>query len=689
MPDYNHLRDLIAKRLKERGDTQAQPVVPPTTSASTGKKDEAVVRVSAPTLYAALEKAADKYGCTVSDISYQILSETGNVQSGNKVIIIRAQRKQSSAIVSFDNHEEGQESAKMDDNLADARPLNTNSDFADEKTITLDETHANDTRRVAPHPAYSIKKQTGRIMVRADSQHSDFAHLTVVELQSSVESRTGHRIDAAALQKCINVADGSYHTVGYFDHDYRQDATHKVIYGLNNITASITLMPPKKNGNEYSIHRILEILKNEGIVYGINRAHLSEIEEYPLYKHPYLIAKGEAAIDGKDAQVVYSDELRIALVPANEQGALKTDGRINYKEHNNIVNVIKGTVLANLTPTEKGRDGKGVFGDVVRAKDGQAKELRVGRNVELSEDGLQAIATTDGQFRVVDNIFVIDPLYEVSGDVGIKSGNILFLGNVVVRGNVDDGFSVRASGNIEIYGFVGAAQLDSESGIKIHKGIAGKGRAFVNSGGDCVVQYIESATVHAAGSVMVGESIIQSKILAGEQVRCSGKRANIVGAEVISGMQVIAKVIGSAVGARTKISVGYDPFRLMRLDVLRARHDALSQQLSHLKRMQRKSDLHFQEGGLEYKMSKVEHIQAEAGIAEGELAILSDDIEALKEEIVADQLRGEICATNTIYQQVEVSINGVAKELRDSHDTICLIMVDDRIVSRKAEVKSG
>ncbi|MBO6100931.1 MAG: DUF342 domain-containing protein, partial [Spirochaetaceae bacterium] len=38
--------------------------------------------------------------------------------------------------------------------------------------------------------------------------------------------------------------------------------------------------------------------------------------------------------------------------------------------------------------------------------------------------------------------------------VNIKTGNITFLGTVIVKGNVDDGFNVKASGNIEVYGTV-------------------------------------------------------------------------------------------------------------------------------------------------------------------------------------------------------------------------------------------
>lgn len=644
MLDYDHLRTVIAQKLRE-GEREERG----------GERVSA--RFSAPTLYIALQKAATACECEISDLAYEVLVETGDAKNNDTLITIRAEKKMS---------EVEEPDSSMEDDLS----------------MTGDPA-------LPPTPSYSIKKQRGEILVRVDPLRKRASRITEADLQAAVQTRTEHQVDIATLKDCARHADGTYRVVGSFAHDVRQDATHRMLYDSGNLTAHLTLVRPQKYGNEYSIKRILAILENEGVVYGVDRTLLREIEEYPRYNHAYLIARGAPPAHGKDARILYSERLKAAMASTKGQNAGVTFGkRVNYKEHSTIVNVFKGDPLAYLVPAEAGRDGKSVFGDVVRAKDGNETVLRVGDNVELQDDERTAVAVTDGQFRVVDGVFVVNPLYNVMGDVGMKSGNVLFLGDVVVHGNVDDGFSVRASGIIDVYGFVGAAQLDSELGVNIRRGIAGKGGAFINSGGDCSVQYIEHAVVHAAGSVIVNDSIIQSQVVAGQSVRCTGKRAHIVGGAVTGGLRVAAKAIGADSGVRTKISVGVDPFLVMRMDTLRNRRALLSEQLRHLKLMQRKSGVQLKTGDFEYKMSKVEQVHAEVSLTERELATLEDDIVVLNEEITATQSPGEICGTRIICQNVEVAINRVTKLLTHDYERVCFTMTNGTIVGRTISVNA-
>ena len=62
---------------------------------------------------------------------------------------------------------------------------------------------------------------------------------------------------------------------------------------------------------------------------------------------------------------------------------------------------------------------------------------------------------------------------EIDG-VNIKSGNVTFLGTVIVNGNVEDGYNVKASGNIEVNGAVGASRLESDGDIIVSQGIVGR-----------------------------------------------------------------------------------------------------------------------------------------------------------------------------------------------------------------------
>ena len=682
MSDYDRLRNVIVQKLKRRTDEQVD----------NAERDSDIepphfIRASAVTLYMALQQAAAQLHCDVSEVVYKILDEFADERSGDKRITIRAHKRKKSAdrtgaIGEIIDAVGGGDTIGDSDAIEDNEAVEGSGAVGDSDAAP----NGGAVRRQADsaarsHPPYSIKKQSGQIMVRIDPSHVEFKQLTADGLQTAIRNRNKHSVDIEALAQCIATADNAYHVVGTFMHDLRQDATHSIAYTNNNLAARLTLSPPKTHGNEFSVRRLLDVLNEERIVHGVDRALLGEIEEYPQYNHRYTIATGTPPIHGKNAHTMLSAELKSAPPEVD------SDERVNYKEHSDIVNVIKGTPIAYLTPALKGRDGKNVFGDVVRSQDGKQKQLLVGRNVVLEDNDRKAVAACDGKLKVIDGLLIVDPIHTVEGDVGTKSGNILFLGDVLVKGNVNDNFSVRASGTIEIIGFVGAAELDSESGIKIYKGIAGKGRAFINSGGDCISQYVEHATVHAARSVIVSESIIQSHIVAGERVRCAGKRANIVGGTVTAGVQVAAKTIGSDAGTQTKISVGLDPFRVMRLESLRQRHNALSEQLRHLTLMQRKSDTHSRHSEVEYKMSKAEHVQRELSITKHELVILEEDMAILNEEIAATQRKGEICAFQTLYQNAAISINNVTKSLRQTYTNICLVVVGGKIVSHKGNAR--
>jgi len=77
-----------------------------------------------------------------------------------------------------------------------------------------------------------------------------------------------------------------------------------------------------------------------------------------------------------------------------------------------------------------------------------------GKNVLLAEDGLSLLAGIDGRVEIIDGKIHIYAVYEVSGNVDNSTGNIDFVGNVIIHGNVLTGFEVKSGGYIEVSGRV-------------------------------------------------------------------------------------------------------------------------------------------------------------------------------------------------------------------------------------------
>jgi len=221
--------------------------------------------------------------------------------------------------------------------------------------------------------------------------------------------------------------------------------------------------------------------------------------------------------------------------------------------------VHKGEVLAQKIAATYGKPGETVDGVEVPALPGRDLEIPIGKGVELSEDRMQAIASLDGLPAIISGKICVLPVFEVKNDVDMSVGNIDFVGNVIVRGNITSGFTVKANGNIDVFGNVEDAYVEAGGKIAIRGGIYGRGKGLVKAAEDIVVRFVERGNVKAQGSVKVGEAVMHSNITAGKKVSVGGKRGLIVGGMVRAGEVVEARTIGSHLATPTEIEVGVDP----------------------------------------------------------------------------------------------------------------------------------
>ena len=274
-------------------------------------------------------------------------------------------------------------------------------------------------------------------------------------------------------------------------------------------------------------------------------------------------AEGTKAHDGADAHVVYNFKGQREAVTLKER-----DGRVDFKDISRVENVVAGQLLARKVPAEPGQPGQTVTGKLIPAEKGKDCELSVGKNVKLSEDGLSALAEINGQVLLLGGKINVEPIYTISGDVDLRTGNVLFLGTVVVRGNVEDGFSVKAAGNIEVFGSVGKCGLDAEGDIVVHQGIAAKTEGKVRCGKSLYSKFIEHAHVDAGENVVVTDGIVHSYVDANKMILCQGKRAQIVGGRLRASEEINSKILGSVAGTETLLEVGYDPRSKERLVTL-------------------------------------------------------------------------------------------------------------------------
>lgn len=330
------------------------------------------------------------------------------------------------------------------------------------------------------------------------------------------------------------------------------DCIYEISVTQDSMEAHLTVIPPK-GGRGVNLDDIFEQLKIKNIKFGVLEEEIESIANNKIYNNSILIAKGKPPINGEDAILKYhfdtSNERKVCI---------SDDGKVDFRELSLIKNVNENQILVTMIPSTKGVNGQNVYGEDVQAKDGKKVNLPRGKNVAITEDGLSLISTIKGEVKLVDNKVSVFPVYEVNSNVDNTTGNIRFVGKVIVKGNVLTGFVIEAYEDVEIYGVVEGAQIYSKGNIILHRGIQGMNRGELRCDGDLIAKFIENSRVHAKGNIQT-EAIMHSMIYCGKKLEVKGKKGLLVGGEIRASEEIKAKVIGSPMATVTDIEVGTNP----------------------------------------------------------------------------------------------------------------------------------
>ncbi len=508
--------------------------------------------------------------------------------------------------------------------------------------------------------------------------------VSVKQAMAGLKERNVKNIDDGMVKNVVKEADGEYIKVAEFDYNPMNDATLTVDIIDFEMQATINAQPPGPGGTDLSMDSIIGALKNNSVIHGYLEDIIKEFVDHPQYNFPVTIAEGTKPKNGADAKIIYNFETDSDKVRIKE-----TDGKVDFKELNRIQNVVEGQLLAKKVPAETGEDGRTVTGKILPAKPGTDKELGVGKNVKLSDDGLSLIATTNGQVMLLNNKVNVEPVYVVQGDVNMKTGNITHLGTIIVKGNVADGFTLKASGSIEIYGTVGKCTIDAEGDIIVHQGITGKSEGEIFSGKTVWSKFIENTNVEVGENVVVSDGIINSQVDANKRVVClsNGKRAKIVGGRIRAAEEVIAETFGSLSGSETIIEVGYDPKSKARMAELSEEKEALEKELEDLnlnihtlakqKKVRKKLPEDKEQFLKELIQTKKEKDDA--------MEKIDQEINEIQEYLASLKSIGKVSAAKRVYPGVKIYIKEAFLNVRNEFKATAFINEDGNVKVTKYE----
>ena len=328
-----------------------------------------------------------------------------------------------------------------------------------------------------------------------------------------------------------------------------------IIISEDKMTAYAIFREPLNDGPKLSQEDIEYKIEISDIKFGgIESAgeHLAKSRSYD-YKH--AIANGMPFLAGKDGYLKYHFDTK----DKTHKPKVMDDGRVDFKSLNLVEMTHAEKVLITAVPEEFGRDGMNVFGNIVpQPKLKPAPKLSGGKGTKLSQDGSQLLSAMDGQIVFDGKKVSVNPVLEIAGDVGTSTGNIDFVGSVIVKGNVISGFRVEADGDIDIEGVVEGAYVRSRHNVNIARGVQGLEKAEIIAEGDISLKFAENCKIRA-GKNIFAEAVIHSIVRCGKKLELQGKNGYLVGGDVSAREAIIAKTIGSSMGTATNIQVGLDP----------------------------------------------------------------------------------------------------------------------------------
>ncbi|MGY0691584.1 DUF342 domain-containing protein [Virgibacillus sp. FSP13] len=262
---------------------------------------------------------------------------------------------------------------------------------------------------------------------------------------------------------------------------------------------------------------------------------------------PIMIAKGVPAQHGKDGEIKYDFNLN----PEFDKSA-----EWNFRDVMRIPSVQKGQRLATVYMPTEGTNGIDVYGNEVQAQPGKPVSFKSGENVVYNKQDHSFYAAEDGQVSVDSCYIMVHNVYQVNESLSMKDGNLDFVGSIVINGDVPTGYTVKAKGDIKIFGMVEAATLIAGGSIFISGGIAGLQKGIVEADGSIHAGYINQGIVHAGNDLFVESSILHSECTARNNIYC--QKGNIIGGELSAGKLMEAKDIGNRMSTKTEIVFGLD-----------------------------------------------------------------------------------------------------------------------------------
>ena len=314
------------------------------------------------------------------------------------------------------------------------------------------------------------------------------------------------------------------------------------------------VLPPLGGGQGPSLAVLGDALQKAGITTGLLENGVTALAtDSTRFFVLRPVAVATPPREGKNGTLVEKFERQnIRKVQTDDQG------NIDYRAQTYVRAIRRGDIICDILPPEPGRPGVRIDGKVLEPQPVRPAATLKGTNTEVSEDGRHLIASMDGHVEFSGGAFQVRPALVIQGDVDYSTGNIDYPGDVHVRGDVRENFTVRATGKVTIDGLVEGACVDAGGDVVISKGVLGNNKAVIKSKRLVRAMYLENCVVYS-GDCTYADCIIASQIYSDSKISVTTGRGTIIGGRLIAGEQVECFIMGSKADRETTVILGQLP----------------------------------------------------------------------------------------------------------------------------------
>lgn len=350
-----------------------------------------------------------------------------------------------------------------------------------------------------------------------------------------------------------------------------------------------------------------------------------------------------------------------------------------------VQNVVAGQVLAELINLDDfpdtTRDPRFIY---------QERHLPVGPNcAQHRENPDKIVATANGYVFYNKGLISVKKLLNVRSNVGFHTGNIFFVGDVAVHGDVLTNFAVYA-GNVLVKGHIESAKVKAAGDIVCLSGIKGANTSaiedgpvksadaegyvpstLIESGGNVRLPFCEHVQVRARGDVVIDGACLHSTLYVGGNLVVKGRLQG--GAVYANNVVYVEGQLGSDYTTTTKIMMGYDPFDFLVMQKLESQIAYLKDRLAYFERMAARNEVMEQE------------YSPRVTLTTRKLQIAHAKRNSLWRKFSVDEQNAPKCRIVVPGRVMPGCEIGIARAFHKTHDRdsdVIFTLVDDEIVSR-------